>query len=214
MKHLALPASLLFLFALLLSAPAPSEAVVVDFTLNGTLNVTFNGTNLTGDIPVAAVTAPGTISSGILTFTTGNVTGTPTAGLVNFAPGGSFSIAGSFDGNPSTTLLGGSLQQVQIQGIPIGASWQYLVIIGAFNAPTLDSTFATYYFGSVPPAAQGGFGVGYMLTTQQDLSQPFSQSIFASGSLQAAPVPLPPSTLLLAPGLLGMFGLRRRFSKF
>ena len=215
MKHFALSVSLVFALALLLFAPASSQAVsLVDFGLYGTSSVVFNGTDLTGTLPVVSVTSPGTVL-GALNFTTGVVTGTPTAGEIDFAPGGSFSIVGSFNGGPSgTTLLAGTLGMSTVRAFstvtPITS--QYNVMIGGFTATTIDPTFGGVYFNGVPPAVKGGFNIGFLLLAPQDLSVPFAFSkIAASGDFSGASVPLPPAALLFAPGLLGLVGLRKRF---
>jgi len=214
MKHFALSVGLVFALALLLFAPASSQAVpVVDFGLYGVSSVAFNGTDLTGTLPVVSVTAPGFVS-GTLSFTTGGVTGIPTATNVNFGPGGSFSIVGSYDFGPSTTLLAGTFGQSTISALNVaGSPFQYNVVIGGFTATTIDPAFSSHYFGGVVPVAiDGGFNIGFLLLAPQSLSTPFSYpAISASGDFSGAAVPLPPAVLLFAPGLLGLVGLRKRF---
>ena len=186
---------------------------MVDFGLYGVSSVSFNGTDLTGTLPVVSVTSPGTVS-GIFNFTTGGVTGIPTAGEVDFAPGGTFSIFGSFNGNTPTTLLAGTFDQSTITAFGVGVNhpYQYNVIIGGFTATVINSAFGSAYFAGVPPAVDGGFNIGFLLLAPQNLSQSFSYSgISASGDFSGASVPLPSAALLFAPGLFGLVGLRKRF---
>ena len=213
MKRFALSLSLVLALALLLFAPASSQAVsLVDFGLYGASSMAFNGTDLTGTLPVVSVTPPGTVS-GIFNFTTGGVTGIPTAAAVNFAPGGTFSIFGSFDGNTPTTLLAGTFGTSTISAFNVvGSPYQYNVVIGGFTATVINSAFGSAYFAGVPPAVNGGFNIGFLLLSPQNLSQAFSYSgISASGDFSGASVPLPSAVLLFAPGLFGLVGLRKRF---
>ncbi len=237
MKKLTLSIfGLVLAIALLVAAPGQSAAApMAMFTAAGSgyLSWAGPGTPLTGQVEVMEVTGFDSVfnvtmdslidsgspyagsTAGIMTFTTGNQIGTN----FTWAGGGSFSISGG------SSDLGISTGSALLKGTGTLGEVTINVISGA---PFLEVVFSSLS-GSIHPtiAAAAGFGTtsvnGYMnIGFNSDTAPSFAGftfgspsdpnvAILGSGVVANTPVPVPPSVLLLAPGLLGLVGMRKRF---
>jgi hypothetical protein len=122
------------------------------------------------------------------------------------------------------TTYGGSSKQSAT--VSTGANGYYAKMDGGgssvgtmsgFTTPTFTATEANLGSGSVafqlynwtgnPPANNNGTDIASLNTVYNSGTGTFTTTIAAP----AAAVPVPPSVLLLAPGLLGLVGLRRRW---
>jgi hypothetical protein len=181
-----------------LVAPAVN---IIEGTVNGTGAITTG--NMT--INTAAFVLPGTISSpGVLTIN-GTLTtmGTLAINILNLTGGAGkgysqLQVAGS----PGTAVLGGTLQINLLPGASFSAGSEF-DILHVLNGYTGE-------FSSVTGNGASDFLVIY---GTPGLGDPNFDVFLVATSSFTSPVPLPPGLLLLAPGLLGLAAVRRRFKK-
>lgn len=176
--------------ALLLALPMVSQASA---TLLNDL-VTFSATNFTSS-PPGGTSVPDPVqgsftitfdnSASISTPTTGTTTGI-TLDTLNIPLATALSF--SYDSTADTLYVGGLALGPEVIQVGPGANDFYLRILNFSTAPTFDQ-------------------LGYAETTGD-----YFYTTSATGqsvTVGPAPVPLPPTVLLLGSGLLGLVGLRR-----
>jgi len=139
------------------------------------------------------------VAYGLLSFQTGS-----SAGGWAFGPGGAIGVTGEVPGDQTAeTLLSGSFLSAQV--IPInGTSFQ--VVIGGItntNSPNL-----TGYF-DIPSGEYTG-ALTCILSGPAVEGQSFEYEAVQGGEIADSPVPLPGAVWPLAPGLAGLFGIKRR----
>ena len=214
----------LMLLLLMAGTSAMADVVPADFQLGGKATVTFDGSILNLTIPITgayniADDDFSISSTGTLQFTTG-LWSSKSSTEINFSSG-TFTLTGTFNGNPSTTLLAGTLGASRI--FTLGPDSYYTTSAGNVTATTISTAVANYYWDSVVSKALGGFNVGFTprnggQTIALDLSNPFYfdgmnghlPKQLASGDIQVSPVPIPGSFMLLGPGLAGLVMIRKR----
>jgi len=184
-------------------APAGASSRLIGINIQVD-NVTGIGTPLNNGVTFA-------IPDGLLNFVTSPIIDV-TADEWHFGAGGPGSIVltGTVPGDGAGTLLTGSMTDVHVHRELNGT---FTVAIASF----LDTknTHLTSLFGmpsDIPYS--GNFNLSFTIagSSTPNLWGSFISNPILSGDLTNTPVPLPPSTLLLGSGLLGLvgFGWRRR----
>jgi hypothetical protein len=202
----------LITLALVMALCVPSYAVTIDFNVfapsSGTISYA-GGTNpLIGtDIQVFAVkTDSGNpilfTDNVVLNFTTGNFI-TSAAGDWSFGSGGSISIV---DTTKSETFLTGSFTSVEVEAI--GSSFK-VALAGFTDTKTAALLQLLGLSGLNTTGWDGNMNLSFIANGMP--GNAFCSSVIGSGDVSNySPVPIPPSALLYASGLLGFIALRGR----
>jgi hypothetical protein len=145
------------------------------------------------------------ISNGKLNFTSGGHTNG-----WNWGSGGTITITGgihylNLEIPDNTVLLSGSFNSANIEG----AGDTFKVATSDFT-DSKNEVLASY-FGYGPNGWLGNFNISFEATGSE--GNPFESTQIHSGGVNNTPVPIPPSVLLLAPGLAGLIAVRRRIKK-
>jgi len=203
----------LILLLFVVATLARASDMSADFWLGGTTSVSFDGSRLILNVPIAGAYNPtaddfSISSTGTLTLTTGAFTNrTPTQ--IDFSDG-TFTLWGTFKGSsPAATLLSGTLGTSGISVLP-GGQYSYATAAGALTATTISSSVANYYWHFTPPEVVGGFNIGFSTQGTLDLANQFSLRSVGSGDFQVNPVPIAGSLALFAPALAGLAVARKR----
>ena len=210
--------------------------LVLVFVASGAIVAsTAKATSLTIDNPSfesPAEGSPGGYSTDVVTGWT--VTGGPLAAGVLWPPVGSFN-GPVPDGNQVLWLTAGSVSQTLSSVLTAGDTYTLDVDVGIRNGYTFSPSTVALLAGSTTLVAGGSSldpGVGNFATLTLTyaaaagnayLGEPLTIEISNAGGQMSfddvrldasdSSVPVPPSVLLLAPGLLGLAGIRRRFGK-
>lgn len=200
------------------AAPLVGTGISVDsisgHAANGSLvQGPFAVTGFASGIPINPPNPP--ITSGILDFTTGNLTSHVAGSNVwDFAGGGSIKITGGINAigiADSAVLLSGSFKSAEVTRM----GNKFNIAIGDFTDEK-DCVLARYFFGitSTPTSGLvGGFTGNLNLSFYATGVDSFFSTSVLSGDVTNTPVPLPGAVWLLGAGLVGLVGVRRRMRK-
>jgi len=221
-------------FMMVLPSGAWANLYVVDFVGFGsgnTGNISYAGganplvaTNIQVDrVYGKVINASGTVvytsieyvvSNSDLDFTTGNrISGW------TFGPGGSITLTGTVNGSITGALISGTMaaNESGVSAEVIRLYKQLSLCLATFqdtkNQALLNLLFGTSGFATPGSTGwNGGLHFDFYTSTLPPIGSAFESSSVGSIDVANTVVPVPPSVWLLGSGLLGLVGLRRRFS--
>jgi len=204
-----------------LAAASTVPPPIIDFRIPGnTGQISYSGGNspLVGtgiavdwvegwNTPLNAGPGNGKAVNATLSFTTGALS-SHIGNTWVFGPGGQIGLFGTITdivGVP-TTLLSGVIQQATVTQIDLG-----VLKIDFMGMTFSDNKIEALhnYFGLTNPFL-GAVNLSFFATVNQTTGA-FESYQVGSGNIQNMPVPIPPTAYLLASGLLGLIGFRRKF---